>query len=77
MLGTKLFSAFILFVLVLTLVAENEVDAAPEPCKELFDIMFAKPEKLKKPKEDKKDVPDDSEKPKKAKKKQLQKLEKS
>ncbi|XP_050343000.1 uncharacterized protein LOC126768754 isoform X2 [Nymphalis io] len=67
MLRNNLILAFMIF----NYIAENEVQAAPEPCKELLDLVL-KPEKLKKKKEDKND--NDKDKRKKEKIKQLKKM---
>ncbi|XP_046960260.1 uncharacterized protein LOC124530247 isoform X2 [Vanessa cardui] len=71
MLRNNLLLAFTVSLVIFTLVAENEVQAAPEPCTDLLEVMF-KPEKMKKPKENKNDS--DKDKRKKEKLKQYKKL---
>ncbi|XP_047526813.1 uncharacterized protein LOC125064076 isoform X2 [Vanessa atalanta] len=71
MFRNNLILAFTVSLVIFTLVAENEVQAAPEPCNDLLDVMW-KPEKLKKPKEEKHDNGKD--KHKKEKLKQIKKL---
>ncbi|CAH2075546.1 unnamed protein product, partial [Iphiclides podalirius] len=66
MLKSNLLVALLVTVLVLTLVQENEVEAAPEPCHGMY----------KKPKEEKSKKPDDDEEKDKEKSKKDKKKEK-
>ncbi|XP_013134856.1 PREDICTED: uncharacterized protein LOC106100528 [Papilio polytes] len=54
MLKSKLIIGLVVSILVLLLVSENEVDAAPEPCGDFFRILKRKPKDDEKIKEEEK-----------------------
>ncbi|CAH2229145.1 jg20758 [Pararge aegeria aegeria] len=63
MLGTKIACIFAVTLLVLFITAENEVNAAPEPCGDMMSYYpYKKPAKSIKPKEDKEKMEKDKKK---------------